>query len=87
VFEQEFYSATEAAELLGISLEALVRCARDGKIPVCFDHGGRVGLFPTVVDTLHAEAQEQSGSDKRVAIVFGPEDGAISSETGLCRCR
>ncbi|TCJ16093.1 site-specific DNA-methyltransferase [Parasulfuritortus cantonensis] len=32
-------------------------------------------------DYLHAEAEEQNGSDKRVAIVFGPEDGAIGSET------
>lgn len=32
-------------------------------------------------ETLHAEAEEQNGSDKRVAVVFGPEDGAIGSET------
>ncbi|MBU1665654.1 MAG: site-specific DNA-methyltransferase [Gammaproteobacteria bacterium] len=32
-------------------------------------------------DYLHAEAEEQNGSDKRVAVVFGPADGAIGSET------
>jgi adenine-specific DNA-methyltransferase len=30
---------------------------------------------------LHAEAEERNGSDHRAAIVFGPEDGAIGSET------
>ncbi|HTV32204.1 MAG TPA: DNA methyltransferase, partial [Methylocella sp.] len=29
---------------------------------------------------LHAEATAKNGSDKRIAIVFGPEDGAIGSE-------
>jgi adenine-specific DNA-methyltransferase len=29
---------------------------------------------------LHAEATVKNGSDKRIAIVFGPEDGAIGSE-------
>lgn len=29
---------------------------------------------------LHAEAVENNGSSKRIAVVFGPEDGAINSE-------
>src|SRR5205807_4218525 len=29
---------------------------------------------------LHAEATAKNGTDKRIAIVFGPEDGAIGSE-------
>ncbi len=29
---------------------------------------------------LHAEAMAKNGSEKRIAIVFGPEDGAIGSE-------
>jgi hypothetical protein len=29
---------------------------------------------------LHAEATAKNGSEKRIAIVFGPEDGAIGSE-------
>lgn len=32
---------------------------------------------------LHAEAIEQSGENKRIAIVFGPEDGAINSNDVL----
>lgn len=31
-------------------------------------------------ECLHAEATVKSGSEKRIAIVFGPEDGAIGSE-------
>lgn len=31
-------------------------------------------------DYLHAEAMAKNGSEKRIAIVFGPEDGAIGSE-------
>jgi adenine-specific DNA-methyltransferase len=31
-------------------------------------------------DFLHAEATARNGSDKRIAIAFGPEDGAIGSE-------
>jgi len=31
-------------------------------------------------DYLHAEATVRNGSDKRIAIAFGPEDGAIGSE-------
>jgi adenine-specific DNA-methyltransferase len=31
-------------------------------------------------ECLHAEATVKNGSDKRIAIVFGPEDGAIGSE-------
>jgi len=31
-------------------------------------------------DYLHAEATAKNGSEKRIAIVFGPEDGAIGSE-------
>jgi adenine-specific DNA-methyltransferase len=30
---------------------------------------------------LHAEATEQNGSAKRIAVVFGPQDGAIDSNT------
>ncbi len=29
---------------------------------------------------LHAEATVKNGTEKRIAIVFGPEDGAIGSE-------
>lgn len=29
---------------------------------------------------LHAEGMSQNGSEKRIAVVFGPEDGAIGSE-------
>ncbi|MFZ2171502.1 MAG: hypothetical protein WAW61_17910, partial [Methylococcaceae bacterium] len=32
---------------------------------------------------LHAEAIEQSGESKRIAVVFGPEDGAINSSDVL----
>jgi adenine-specific DNA-methyltransferase len=31
-------------------------------------------------ECLHAEATAKNGSEKRIAIVFGPEDGAIGSE-------
>jgi adenine-specific DNA-methyltransferase len=31
-------------------------------------------------ESLHAEATAKNGSEKRIAIVFGPEDGAIGSE-------
>ena len=31
-------------------------------------------------ESLHAEATTKNGSEKRIAIVFGPEDGAIGSE-------
>lgn len=31
-------------------------------------------------DYLHAEAAVKNGSQKRIAIAFGPEDGAIGSE-------
>lgn len=36
-------------------------------------------LAATDHEFLHAEAIEQSGENKRIAIVFGPEDGAINS--------
>ncbi len=37
-------------------------------------------LSPEDSEYLHAEATEQNGSDKRIAIMFGPENGAISSD-------
>jgi adenine-specific DNA-methyltransferase len=37
-------------------------------------------LSSTDYEYLHAEATEKNGTDKRIAIVFGAESGAISSE-------
>jgi len=40
-------------------------------------------LAATEHEYLHAEAIEQSGESKRIAIAFGPEDGAINSNDVL----
>jgi adenine-specific DNA-methyltransferase len=40
-------------------------------------------LAATDHEYLHAEAIEQSGETKRIAVVFGPEDGAINSSDVL----
>jgi adenine-specific DNA-methyltransferase len=41
------------------------------------------GLAAADHECLHAEAIEQSGENKRIAIAFGPEDGAINSNDVL----
>lgn len=39
----------------------------------------RVRPLGTEYENLHAEAVEQNGQDRRIAVMFGPQDGAIDS--------
>jgi molybdopterin-binding protein len=52
---REFYSATEAARTLGISLDTLRRWDRDGRIATQRDAGNRRIVTATEIDRLRGE--------------------------------
>ncbi|MHB8468315.1 MAG: TOBE domain-containing protein [Gaiellaceae bacterium] len=57
---QETYSAREAAQLLGISLDTLRRWDRDGRIATTRDAGNRRVVSATEIDRLRGDEGAQN---------------------------
>jgi molybdopterin-binding protein len=57
---KQFYSASEAAQTLGISIDTLRRWDRDGRIKTERDHGNRRIVSAAEIDRLRGDAGSKS---------------------------
>jgi len=63
---KQFYSASEAAKMLGISLDTLRRWDRDGRIETARDSGNRRIVAATEISRLRGEEGTQLSARNRL---------------------
>ena len=64
---KQFYSASEAAKMLGISLDTLRRWDRDGRIETARDSGNRRIVAATEIGRLRGEEGTQLSARNRLS--------------------
>ena len=64
---KQFYSASEAAKMLGISLDTLRRWDRDGRIETARDSGNRRIVAATEISRLRGEEGTQLSARNRLS--------------------
>ena len=67
---KQFYSASEAAKMLGISLDTLRRWDKDGRIETARDSGNRRIVSATEISRLRGEEGTQLSARNRLTARF-----------------